>query len=87
VILADYTLPQFSVLEALAIVREQGFDIPFIIVTGTIGEELAAACIKQGADDYLLKDRLARLGAAVRQALEAKQARTERREQRRPALS
>lgn len=80
VILADYTLPQFSVLQALDIVRGQGLDIPFIIVTGTIGEELAVECIKQGADDYLIKDRLARLGPAVRQALEAKHARVERRQ-------
>lgn len=79
VILADYTLPQFSVLRALDIVRGQGLDIPFIIVTGTVGEELAVECIKQGADDYLIKDRLARLGPAVRQALDAKQARVERR--------
>lgn len=79
VILADYTLPQFSVLHALDIVRGQGIDIPFIIVTGTIGEELAVESIKQGADDYLIKDRLARLGPAVSQALEAKHARVERR--------
>src|SRR5690606_1321376 len=79
VILADYTLPQFNVFHSLEIVRGQGLDIPFIIVTGTIGEEVAVECIKQGADDYLLKDRLARLGSAVRQALEAKQAQVERR--------
>ncbi len=79
VILADYTLPQFNVFHALEIVRGQELDLPFIIVTGTIGEEVAVECIKQGADDYLLKDRLARLGPAVRQALEAKQARVERR--------
>jgi signal transduction histidine kinase/DNA-binding response OmpR family regulator len=79
VILADYTLPQFNVFHALEIVRGQELDLPFIIVTGTIGEEVAVECIKQGADDYLLKDRLARLGPAVRQALEAKQARMERR--------
>lgn len=78
VVLADYSLPRFSVLHALDIVRGQGIDIPFIIVTGTVGEELAVECIKLGADDYLLKDRLARLGPAVRQALEAKQARIER---------
>jgi two-component system, cell cycle sensor histidine kinase and response regulator CckA len=68
-ILADYDLPQFDAATALARVRERNLDIPFIIVSGTIGEELAVAAMKEGAADYLLKDRLSRLGPAVNQAL------------------
>ena len=68
-ILADYRLPTFTGLEALRLLREQGSPIPLILVSGTIGEELAVECIKQGASDYLLKDRLSRLGSAVERAL------------------
>jgi PAS domain S-box-containing protein len=69
-ILADYAMPQFDGLRALELLRARGLAIPFIIVSGTIGEESAVAAMRQGATDYLLKDRLARLGAAVKQALE-----------------
>src|SRR6266550_5391648 len=62
IILADYNLPQFDALSALKLVRESGLDVPFIIVSGSIGEELAVSGIKLGAADYLIKDRLARLG-------------------------
>jgi len=62
VILADYSLPQFDALRALRLLQERGLDIPFIIVSGTIGEELAVSAMKEGAADYLLKDRLARMG-------------------------
>lgn len=78
IILADYRLPQFDALKALELLKKSGQDIPFIIVSGTIGEELAVKAIKLGADDYLLKDRLARLGAAVTQALEEKRLRDEK---------
>ncbi len=70
IILADYNLPGFGAPEALNILQELGLDIPFIVVTGSISEEVAVACIKQGADDYLLKDRLSRLGEAIRHALQ-----------------
>jgi PAS domain S-box-containing protein len=70
IILADHKLPQFSDVEALQLVQEQGLDIPFIIVSGTIGEEAAVAAMKAGAYDYVLKDNLARLVPAVRRALE-----------------
>jgi GAF domain-containing protein len=70
-ILADYNLPQFDGARALALLQARGLDVPFIMVSGTVSEEAAVACVKQGATDYLLKDRLARLGPAVRQALEA----------------
>ena len=70
VILADYTLPQFDALRALQLLQERGGDTPFLIVSATIGEEIAVAAMQQGAADYLLKDRLARLGPAVIRALQ-----------------
>jgi PAS domain S-box-containing protein len=76
-ILADYRLPQFDGLLALRFLQERGLDIPFILVSGTIGEELAVSAMKQGATDYLLKDRLARLGQAVAHALEQRRLRSE----------
>src|SRR5438270_1001770 len=69
VILADYALPQFSAPRALELLQQQGLDIPFIVVSGTIGDEAAAAIIKQGATDYVLKERLPRLAAAVLRSL------------------
>ena len=70
VILADFTLPGWSGPDALRVVQERGLDVPFLFVSGTIGEDQAVAAMRQGAADYLLKDRLTRLGAAVSQALE-----------------
>ncbi|NDJ51598.1 MAG: PAS domain S-box protein [Chloroflexi bacterium] len=70
IILADYTLPQFDALTALKLLQERNLDIPFLVVTGTVSEEAAAASMRQGAADYLLKDRLTRLGSAVRRALD-----------------
>src|SRR5438105_1902925 len=61
VILADYSLPDLDAPHALRLLRERGLDIPFIVVTGTVTEEAVIECIKQGAADYLLKDRLVRL--------------------------
>ncbi|MBI5961631.1 MAG: response regulator, partial [Chloroflexi bacterium] len=80
VILADYSLPQFNALQALHELQQSGLDIPFIVVTGTISEEAAVECIKRGAADYLLKDRLARLGPAIVKALEDKLLRMEKRQ-------
>jgi PAS domain S-box-containing protein len=77
-ILADWSLPQFSGLRALQLMRERGLDIPFIIVSGSIGEEAAVDALRQGACDYVLKDRPARLGMAVRRSLEDNQLRQER---------
>jgi PAS domain S-box-containing protein len=79
-ILADYTLPQFSALRALQLLQERALDIPFIIVTGSISEEIAVECMKQGAADYLLKDRLTRLGQAVTRALDQNRLRREKRQ-------
>lgn len=78
-ILADFKLPRFCGLDALRLVRSRGLDVPFIIVSGTIGEDIAVDAMREGADDYLLKDRMARLGPAALQALEKRRLRTEMR--------
>ncbi len=80
IILADYSMPQFDALLALSLLQEKGFDIPFIVITGAIGDETAIECMKQGASDYLLKDRMARLGVAVAHAIEEKRLREEKRQ-------
>ncbi len=80
-ILCDYVMPEFSGIRALELWRERGMEIPFILISGTIGEDIAVQAIKQGATDYLLKDRLARLGPAVQQALEQERLRRDRRTQ------
>jgi signal transduction histidine kinase len=69
VILSDHALPQFNSLEALTICRKQNVDVPFILVTGTVSEEFAVSCLKQGADDYVLKSNLVRLPSAIQNAL------------------
>ena len=69
-VLSDYSMPQFSGLRALEILNELKLETPFVLVSGTIGEEIAVAAMKKGAADYLLKDRLSRLGPAVDRALE-----------------
>jgi two-component system cell cycle sensor histidine kinase/response regulator CckA len=65
VIVSDWSLPAFNALEALTILKDTGFDIPFIIVSGTVGEELAVEAMRAGANDYVLKDKLTRLAPAV----------------------
>jgi PAS domain S-box-containing protein len=70
VILCDYSMPQFSASAALALLKETGLDIPFIIISGTIGEELAVSAMLAGANDYLMKGNLARLGPAIDRELE-----------------
>ncbi len=79
-ILSDYSMPLLDSPRALALLRELDLDIPFIVVSGAIGEEVAVAMMRQGATDYLIKDRLARLGSAVRHALSEKQLREETRQ-------
>jgi len=69
IILSDYRMPSFDGLAALDIVKEKAPETPFIIVSGSIGEEQAVEAIKRGASDYVLKDRIARLGSAVERAL------------------
>ncbi|MBI5633789.1 MAG: response regulator [Nitrospirae bacterium] len=78
-LLVDYKLPSFDGMSALAIARERCPDIPFIFVSGSIGEDIAIDALKSGATDYVLKDKLARLPAAVRRALKENEGRVERR--------
>src|SRR5678815_1062143 len=78
-ILSDYSMPQFTAQDALQLMNERGLDLPFIIVSGCIGEDMAVECMKAGAADYLLKDRLGRLGHAVTQALDRKRLLEEKR--------
>lgn len=78
-VLCDYSLPQFSVFEALRIVRESSLDIPFIVVSGSVSEEDAVQCIKSGAHDYLIKDRLTKLPHAVKREIREARAREEHR--------
>jgi signal transduction histidine kinase len=68
-VISDHNLPQFSAPEALRVVRERGRDLPFIIVSGSMGEDLAVAAMKAGAADYLVKGQLTRLVPAVRREL------------------
>ena len=72
-ILSDFAMPKFSGLQALRIVKERGLNIPFILISGTIGEEIAVEAMKLGADDYLMKDRLGRLGSAIQSIQNKKQ--------------
>jgi CheY-like chemotaxis protein len=74
IIISDHSMPRFNSGEALRIykthLKELNRSAPFILVTGTISEEFAVQCIKDGADDYILKDRLQRLPSAVKKAIE-----------------
>lgn len=69
VVLSDHALPQFNSIEALKVCRSRGLMIPFILVTGTVSEEFAVNCLKQGVDDYILKNNLSRLPAAILNSL------------------
>jgi PAS domain S-box-containing protein len=79
VIISDYYVPQFGAPAALGILRESGLDIPFIVVSGRMGEDTAVEMMKAGAHDYLLKDKLARLAPAVERELRDAKSRRERR--------
>jgi len=79
-ILGDYHLPTFDGLSALSITQEKCPDIPFIFISGTIGEELAIEVVKKGATDYVLKNRLSRLVPVIRRALDEAEERIKRRE-------
>ncbi len=80
IVLSDFRMPRLRAMEALKRVRESENEVPFIIVTGSIDEETAVSCLKEGADDYVLKDNAARLGPAVQAALNAFGERRKRRE-------
>ena len=77
-ILADYSVPQFDGLSALRIVRQKRLEMPFILVSGSLGEELAIDSLKEGATDYVLKQRLSRLIPAIRRAMREAEERKER---------
>jgi DNA-binding NarL/FixJ family response regulator len=77
-ILSDYSLPSFDGLSALKLAGEKCPDVPFIFVSGALGEETAIELLKQGATDYVLKSRLSRLGPAVSRALQEVKERKER---------
>ncbi|MDO9577311.1 MAG: response regulator, partial [Candidatus Cloacimonadales bacterium] len=76
-VLSDYSLPQFTGLEVIELVKKKTPKTPIIIITGSVNEETAVECMKQGAWDYILKDRLARLSHAVKNVLELKNDRDE----------
>lgn len=69
IILSDYNLPDYSGADALLLIKEQYPDIPFVFVSGTMGEEAAIQSLLNGATDYVLKSRLERLGSAIKRAL------------------
>ncbi len=79
VVLSDYNLPGFNGLEALEVLKQTGLDLPFIVVSGTISDEVAVAVMRAGAHDYLMKNNLARLGPAVRRELAEAEGRHARR--------
>jgi PAS domain S-box-containing protein len=79
IIISDYSMPQFGGDAALALLQARGLDVPFISVSGTMGEEVAVAMMKAGAHDYVMKDDLKRLVPAVERELEAAAVRRERR--------
>src|SRR5690606_25965517 len=74
-VLSDFAMPGFDGLSALAIVREHVLDIPFIFVSGALGEERAAEAMRVGAHDYLIKGHLGRLAVAVRREVRAARSR------------
>src|SRR5262249_7362552 len=76
-ILADYTLPSFDGLSALRLAQQHAPAVPFLFVSGTLGEDVAIEALKKGATDYVLKTRLARLGPAVSRALREAREKTE----------
>jgi PAS domain S-box-containing protein len=80
VILCDYQMPKFNGLAAIALLKETGIDIPLIIVSGAIGEETAAECMRSGAHDYVMKGNLARLVPAVERELKEAESRRQRKQ-------
>ncbi len=79
IIVSDYNLPQFNGLVALEIFKQKQLDIPYIIVSGAIGEEVAVAAMKAGVHDYVMKDKLARLAPAIERELREAEVRRQRR--------
>lgn len=80
IILCDYQMPNFDGLNALNLVKEKGLDIPFILVSGAISEEMAIEAMKAGAHDFILKNNLSRLVPAIKRELKEAKIREERRQ-------
>lgn len=78
VILSDFRMPSATGMDAFDLLKKEGLNIPFILVTGSLGDEKAVECLKEGVADYVIKDRLARLPVAIRRALEEQRLRLER---------
>jgi two-component system sensor histidine kinase UhpB len=87
VVISDYVMPKFSGLDALAILKESGLDLPFIIVSGNIGEDVAVEAMKAGAHDYILKGNLTRLVPAVEREFREAEVRRKRKEAEKRAIS
>ena len=79
VVISDYVLPGFSGLEALRLVRKSGLDLPFIVVSGKIGEDTAVQAMKEGANDYLIKGNVSRLVPAIEREMQEAEVRRKRR--------
>jgi two-component system cell cycle sensor histidine kinase/response regulator CckA len=80
IIISDFSMPGFRGTDALAIVRERGLEVPFIFLSGTIGEEMAVSAMKAGAQDYVIKGNVARLLPAIERELRESQARHEKKQ-------
>ena len=78
IVISDHAMPSFSALDALSLLQRKGLDLPFIILSGTIGEDVAVAAMKAGAHDYIMKGHLARLNPAVERELREAEGRWER---------
>ncbi len=79
IVLADYRLPGWNGMETVEMLRQEGLDVPVVLVSGALGELKAVECIKQGAADYVLKDHLPRLPDVTRRAIKERQLREENR--------
>jgi PAS domain S-box-containing protein len=79
VVVSDYFVPGFGALEALALLKEKNLDLPFIVISGKVGEEAAAAAMRAGAHDYVMKNNLTRLGVAIERELREAEDRREKR--------
>jgi len=79
VILSDHSLPRFNSMDALMLYKEYKYEVPFILITGAVSEEFAIRSIKEGADDYILKNNLIRLPSAIEQSLKSRKIELEKR--------
>src|SRR5258708_39730151 len=82
VVLSDYSLPALDALTALALLQQRGEDVPFIVVSGSVGEDTAVGAMQAGATDYVMKSQLQRLAPAIERAIAAAAVRRERGERR-----